>query len=105
MTRETWLSPLGAAWQSVYPTAEVPWGQLAKYAHGFTQAMPVEKVCADLRGYLARTPQEYVSLAHWAQTFGSWTAIPRVLPEPVQFREVLAGQRMRLEPEEPRPAA
>ena len=101
MRRETWLSPLGEVWQQVYPQSEVPWGQLAKYGHPFTIGVGIERTCAELLGYLKKTPHEYVSLKRWSDTFGTW-AVEK--PKPVQpatiFREVFDGKRLRLVPDD-----
>lgn len=69
---DTWLTPLEAVYLRHYPLADVPFGPLAKYAWPLVSAVGSDRVCRDLEGYLTKTNPEYVSIPHWARTFGSW---------------------------------
>lgn len=112
---QTWLSPIAAVWRCAYPSAAIPFKQLAQKMAPLMKAHPPDRVCIELAAYLKKTPAQYLNLAKFAATFGSW-AVPEPLsvrPEPVApttkrvVSETAAG-RYRLQEvglDDPRPAA
>ena len=78
----TWLSPYGAVWHSQYPDAPVPFKQLARFLAPLAKAHTPERITAELSGYLQKTPPQYLNLAKFAATFGSWTPPAPIPPLP-----------------------
>lgn len=69
---QTWLSPFAAVWRSAYPSAEIPYKQLAQALKPLVEAHPVERIVRELRGYLSETPAQFLNLRKFSATFGSW---------------------------------
>jgi len=78
---QTWLSPFAAVWRSAYPSAQVPFKQLARELKPLTEAHPTERIVAELEAYLKKTPPQFLSPHRFAMTFGAWTK-----PEPRERR-------------------
>jgi len=80
----TWLSPFAAVWHGQYPDAPVPFKQLARFLAPLAKAHTPERITAELSGYLQKTPPQFLNLAKFAATFGSWTPPAPVKPLPNQ---------------------
>lgn len=84
----TWLSPFAAVWHQSYPDAQVPFKQLARYLAPLVKAHPADRVAAELGAYLRKTPAQFLNLAKFAATFGSWARPEPPKPKPYQWRSV-----------------
>jgi len=73
---ETWLSPFASVWKAAYPSAQVPFKQLAQVISPLLKAQPAERVLSELAAYLQKTPPQFVNLHKFAWTFGSWNVQP-----------------------------
>lgn len=76
----TWLSPFAAVWYRVYPEAAIPFKQLARYLKPLAQAHPDERIAIELAAYLRKTPAQFLNLAKFAATFGSWAVVEKAPP-------------------------
>jgi hypothetical protein len=72
---QTWLSPFAAVWRSAYPSAEIPFKQLAQALSPLRKAHDPERIAAELKGYLSKTPPQFLNLRKFAATFGSWARL------------------------------
>lgn len=113
---QTWLSPFAAVWRSAYPSASIPFKQLAQALAPLMKAHSPERIEGELRGYLTKTPAQFLNLRKFAATFGSWSQptpiIPtRPTPKPATTKRVVSeteAGRYRLQEvglDDPRPAA
>lgn len=112
----SWLKPYLRTWYQQYPESVPPVRQIAHYMKPLEKAHPAERIVTELAAYLTKTPPQYLNLAKFAATFGSW-AIPESLlparPEPVapMTKRVVvqtSAGRARLQEvglDDPRPAA
>ena len=80
---ETWLSPYASVWHQKYPDAVVPFKQLAKFLKPLVQAHPPERIAQELMGYLNKTNPQFLNLAKFVATFGSWNPPAPLTPAPV----------------------
>ena len=78
---ETWLSPFAKVWRSAYPSAMVPFKQLAREFKPLVKAHPTERIVTELKAYLQKTPPQFLSPHRFAMTFGAWST-----PEPKSYR-------------------
>jgi hypothetical protein len=84
MGRPTWLTPYGAAWESVLGPGSAPWGQLAKYLKPLLAHYEEAALCARLTAYCTEAGK-YAAPARFAATVGLWeppTAIPQARGDP-----------------------
>ena len=70
---QTWLSPFAAVWRSAYPSAQVPFKQLARELKPLSEAHPVERIVQELTAYLKATPAQFLNLRKFSMTFGTWS--------------------------------
>lgn len=84
----TWLTPYEVAWKAVYPEGIVPYKQLARYLAPIQKATPVERIVKELDAFLRKTPNQFVSVAKFAATFGSWATPEPHKAKPYQWRSV-----------------
>lgn len=111
----SWLKPYLRTWYGAFPESVPPTKQLARYLAPLVKVSPEARIIEELVAYLKKTPPQYLNLAKFAATFGSW-AIPEPIvtrPEPKAattkrvVSETEAG-RYRLQEvglDDPRPAA
>ncbi len=78
--RETWLTPFDKLWQDQFG-AHLPFGQAANYLDPLVKEHSLAKTVAHFREWLPLQDPQYVSLARFAATFGSWD------PEKVKQRQ------------------
>ena len=70
---QTWLSPFAAVWRSAYPSASIPYKQLAQALKPLNGVYPVEKIADELKAYLEKTPPQFLNLRKFVATFGAWS--------------------------------
>lgn len=85
---ETWLSPFAAVWRSAYPSAQIPFKQLAQALKPLTDAHPPERIAVELAAYLQKTPPQFLNLRKFSATFGGWARPEAPKPKPYQWRSV-----------------
>ena len=91
---QTWLSPFAAVWRSAYPSAPIPYKQLAHALKPLNNAHPVDRIVVELGEYLKKTPPQFLNLHKFVATFGAWTPVSKPA-------EVTAPSRCIVHPERP----
>ena len=79
-----WLKPYLRTWYATYPESVPPVRQIAHVIRGLVKVHPEARICEELAAYLGKTPPQYLNLAKFAATFGSWTPPAPVKPLPNQ---------------------
>lgn len=75
--KESWLAPIGAAWEAEMGRGTFPWKKAAGLLCRLHRAgVPSEEIAANLARYLGkqldRNGGKYISLARFAETFATW---------------------------------
>ena len=74
---QTWLCPFAAVWRSAYPSAPIPYKQLAQALKPLSEAQPVDRIVMELSEYLKKTPPQFLNLRKFVATFGAWTPVSK----------------------------
>lgn len=77
----SWLKPYLRTWYKAYPESIPPTRQLAHYMKPLLKTHPAERIALELAAYLGKTPPQFLNLAKFAATFGSWSQ-----PSPTERR-------------------
>jgi len=78
----SWLKPYLRTWYGAFPESVPPTKQLARYLAPLVKVSPEARIVEELVAYLKKTPPQYLNLAKFAATFGSWATPEPMPPEP-----------------------
>lgn len=84
---DSWLTPLADIWVAQYH-GSAPFGQIGRYLKRFKDH---PDLIANFRAYVAATGKEYVSIAKFAQTFGSWSGNGHEAPQTFEYTPGVTG--------------
>jgi len=82
----SWLKPYLRTWYAAYPEGVAPVRQMAHYVKPLVKAHPESRIVQELGAYLAKTPQQFVSLHRFAALFGKWYQPEAAKPRPAHYR-------------------